>query len=163
MKVKDYLECVLHSFERYYDIKKTEVTPPFDAEARFLSHEEQYFLVKSAKLGETDSSETVYFSVLDSLDLNTLITLDAHAWENGIKNIHPSFGHRNSDVSLVILSEKVEEDVFKAVKKLHHSKSYFCSLKGWSNYRLIVTETSTKRIACNRLGKDFIGILNSIY
>ena len=163
MQIKDYLTSLLHSFERYYDVKTEDVTPPFDAEAKFFSHEEQYFLTKAAKLSESDSSETVYFCTKDNLDLQTLLELDSEAWNSGTKDICPVFGHRNSDVTLIIICEKISDEAFKAVKKLHHTKSFCFSFKGWSNYRLIVTETSSKRIACNRLGSHLKKLLNSIY
>ena len=50
MTKSEALEKVLLSFKRYYNIKQEDVTEPFAAEAEFRTHDEHYFLVKSAKL-----------------------------------------------------------------------------------------------------------------
>lgn len=55
------LERVLRSYQTYYNIKTEAVEPPFAAEAIFGSHNEQYFLIKKAKVADIDTNETVYF------------------------------------------------------------------------------------------------------
>ena len=56
------LERVLRSYQTYYNIKTEAVEPPFAAEAIFGSHNEQYFLIKKAKVADIDTNETVYFA-----------------------------------------------------------------------------------------------------
>ena len=55
------LQKLLHSFERYYNVREECVVAPFSAEAEFHSHSEQYFLVKSAHVADIDSNEYVFF------------------------------------------------------------------------------------------------------
>ena len=55
MTAQQALQTLLKSYWRYYNVKEEGVEPPFVAEAEFLSQDVQYFLVKSAKLGEADS------------------------------------------------------------------------------------------------------------
>ena len=62
------IKKLLPAFSQYYTIKEVDVTPPFCAEAEFRSHNEQYFLVRSAHIADIDSNEFVYFSAADSLD-----------------------------------------------------------------------------------------------
>ena len=57
MTAQQALQTLLKSYWRYYNVKEEGVEPPFVAEAEFLSQDVQYFLVKSAKLGEADSHE----------------------------------------------------------------------------------------------------------
>lgn len=71
----------MKSYETYYDINRDDPEPPFEAEAVFHSHDKQYFLMKSAKLGETESNEYVFFAKLDFLDTERLKRLDKIAWE----------------------------------------------------------------------------------
>lgn len=54
------LERILRSYQTYYNIKTEAVEPPFAAEAIFGSHNEQYFLIKKAKVADIDTNETVY-------------------------------------------------------------------------------------------------------
>lgn len=161
MKSSDAAQKILKSFERYYSIKlrsgegETQSVPnPFFAEAVFKSHTEQYFLVKSAKLSESDSSERVFFYVSENLDMEKLLEIEEIAWREGLSGFVPYFGHRNTDVTLVIVSDRIEGDAFDAVRKIKHSKSYMMTLKGWSDFRLVALEASTMRVTYNRLGKS---------
>ena len=73
------LERVLRSYQTYYNIKTEAVEPPFAAEAIFGSHNEQYFLIKKAKVADIDTNETVYFATEESLSKERLLELDAIA------------------------------------------------------------------------------------
>ena len=55
MTSKEALQTLLKSYWRYYNVKDEGVEEPFAAEAEFLSQDVQYFLVKSAKLGEAEN------------------------------------------------------------------------------------------------------------
>ena len=48
------LEKIIESFRRYYDVSTENVDLPFAAKAVFKSHNEQYFLVKAAKVADID-------------------------------------------------------------------------------------------------------------
>ena len=83
------LERVLRSYQTYYNIKTEAVEPPFAAEAIFGSHNEQYFLIKKAKVADIDTNETVYFATEESLSKDRLLELDSIAWERGTANVQP--------------------------------------------------------------------------
>ena len=95
MTTREALEALLPSYRTYYNIISENVTQPFDAEAVFNSHNEQYYLVKKAKVADVDSNEFVFFKIVDVLDKETYEILDKTAWEEGIKRVEPSFGHKN--------------------------------------------------------------------
>lgn len=156
------LEQLLRSFEAYYNVKREGVEAPFDAEAEFHSHDEQYFLMRSARIGEADSKEYVYFKVMEHLDEETLMNLDAAAWERGLAKVVPHAEHRNSDVTLFVLADHITEEAFQKVSRLRHYKSYRFSLQGWSQYRLVALELSTGRIAHNRQGQGLAKLVRNI-
>ena len=120
------LEKTLTAFSRYYDINTENPTSPFVAEASFHSHTEQYFLLKEAKLSEIESSEYVFFAHTDFLSQEKLLQLDERAWSVGLSRVKPTSSHRNSDVTLVLIADKVDESAFNLVKKLKHYKSINC-------------------------------------
>lgn len=150
----ELLENILKSYSVYYDIKQEDVTEPFAAEAEFHTHDEQYFLVRSATISEAESNEYVYFAVEDKVDSEKLAQLDEKAWEAGLSRIHPHSSHRNSDITLVIMAEQLTEDAFAKIPKLRHYKSYRLGLHGWTNYRLVAIEHSSGRAVFNRQGRD---------
>lgn len=153
MSAAETLEKVLKSYEVYYDVNR-EAEPPFAAEAVFRSHNEQFFLTRSAKISEAESIEFVFFAAEEHLDAQKLAELDERAWSTGLSRVRPHSSHRNSDVTLIILAEHLDEAAFKAVKRLHRYKSYRLGFQGWSNYRVIALETSSGRLAFNRQGQS---------
>ncbi len=162
MTPNEALERLLPSYIRYYDVIREGVEPPFAAEARFHSHNEQYILVKSARVSEADSHEYIYFAVADELDAARAAELDAAAWERGMAWVKPHSAHRNSDVTLVVLAEHITPDAAAFIKKSRHYQSYRFGLQGWSNYRAIALETSSGTLTYNRLGGDLKKLFRNI-
>lgn len=149
------LERLLRSYTRYYNVLRgRDVEPPFAAEAVFHSHDEQFVLVKSARISESDSHEYVFFATVDKLDAETAVALEQTAWDRGMARVQPHMNHRNSDVTLIMLAEHITPEAKLAVKKSKRSKSYKHSLHGWSSYRAIALETSSGDLVSNRLGRD---------
>lgn len=159
---EESLNKLLQSFEHYYDVKRTGVEDPFCAEAVFHAHSEQYFLVKDARLGEVDSNEYVFFCNAPELNLEFLAELSLKAWEAGLSRVSVGSGHRNSDISLIILSDKIEETIYKSIKKIKYYKSYKMGFLGYSHFKLIAAELSTGRLCYNRFGADYKKTLNNI-
>lgn len=159
MKVTEKLEKVLRSFERYYDLNKESPTPPFSAEASFKSSQEQYVLVKSARIAESESNEYVFFYAADEINTDCLSQLERTAWETGLSRVQPHFNHRNSDVTLIIIANQLDTEIQKKIKKINHFKSYAFTLKGWSRFRIIAAELSSNRFFYNRFGKELKKIL----
>ena len=179
---------ILQTFERYYNISTQDVAAPFVAEATFCSHNEQYFIVKAAKVADIDSNEYVFFysdgsciedlrpaageggscQVEESHEKKEMLSperideISRIAWERGLSKIKPYYGHRNTDVTLVILSDRIAEESFRKIKKLNHYKSYKFGLYGWSSFRALAYETSTGRAVTNRRGSDLKKLVASL-
>ena len=162
MSPTDALSTLLKSYNRYYNVVTEGVESPFAAEAIFHTHDEQYFLVKSAKLAEAESNEYVFFYTGDSLDLNRARTLDQCAWERGLSRTKPGPNHRNTDVTLILLAERIAPDAADFLKKTRHYQSYRFTFHGWSSYRVVALETSTGTLSHNKQGKDLKKLFRNI-
>lgn len=152
----ELLEKVLSLFKKYYTITKNN-SGLFDAEAEFRSHNEQYVLVRSAKIADIDSNDFAYFKMVSILSAENVKTFCDEAWRAGLLKVVPYYGHRNSDVTLVILAERVSSDFFdvaRVISKINFRKIYKCLLFGWSNFRLCVLDLSNGKCYCNRYGKN---------
>ena len=158
MEIPEALERILPAFEQYYTVNK-DSEPPFCAQAEFRSHNEQYFLVRSAHIADIDSNEFVYFAQSPSLSKEELENFVNKSWENGLSKVKPYNGHRNSDVSLIIITKNLECPLENAIKKTKLYKSYKWSLHGWSHFKLAVVELDTQHIYFNRFGKDYKKLL----
>ena len=157
METSQALEKILPAFERYYTVNK-DSEPPFCAQAEFRSHNEQYFLVRSAHIADIDSNEFVYFATTASLTKEVLEDLSKQAWEKGLSKVKPYNGHRNSDITLIILTDTLAEDknqLIKQIKKTKFYKSYKFSFHAWRNFKIVLVDLETQIIYFNRLGKDY--------
>ena len=162
MTALEALPILLKSYIAYYNVTEENLTPPFAAEAEFHSHEEQFFLVKAAKLSESESKEFVFFAVTEHLTLQLAKQYDETAWETGLSRVKPHDGHRNSDVVLFILADKIDDDAAAYLKKLRRYQSYRHTLHGWSHYRVIAQEMSTGKAVFNRMGRQLKKLLRNI-
>ena len=162
MTAREALPKLLRSYYAYYNVEEENVTPPFAAEAEFHSHEEQFFLVKQAKLSESESKEFVFFAVTEHLTVQELKLLDEKAWETGMSRVFPHDGHRNSDVVLFILADVIDADAKKVIKTMKRYQSYKHTLHGWSHYRVIAQEMSTGKPVFNRMGRELKKLLRNI-
>ncbi|MBQ1228627.1 MAG: hypothetical protein IIX87_02005 [Firmicutes bacterium] len=118
--------------------------------------------MKQAKLSEAESKEFVFFAVSEHLTLDELKMLDEAAWQTGMSRVFPHDGHRNSDVVLIILADKVDADAAALIKKLKRYESYKRTLHGWSHYRVIVRDMSTGKVTFNRMGRTLKNVLSKI-
>ena len=159
MEPVEAINKILPVFEQYYTVKKDDITPPFCKEAEFRSHNEQYFLVRSAHIADIDSNEFVYFAVSDELTGAKLEEFVKAAWDAGLAKVRPYNGHRNSDVSLLIFTKSLSPETAQIIKKTKLYKSYKFSFYGWSHFKLAVCNVSDMTITSNRLGKDYVKLI----
>lgn len=162
MTTNEIFEKLLESFHAYYNVYLINEPSPFAAMAEFHSHDEQYFLIKSAKISEAESNEYVYFATVKHLQEETLYNLDAAAWNTGLSKIIPHKNHRNSYIVLFIIADEMDSDVYKKIPKINHYKSYRFSLQGWTNYQLVAIESSSGRMFCNHQGQRWEKLICNI-
>lgn len=162
MTVSEAMEKLLHSYEIYYNVNRETPTAPFAAEAVFHSHDEQFFLVKSAKLSEAESHEYVFFAEEETLTAERLRFLADTAWAEGISRVEPYSSHQSSDVVLGVLAEQITPEAMALVPKLRHYQSYRLGFHGWSHFRLYALEISSGRSAHNRQGRTLKKVFQSI-
>ena len=150
MEKHEALERLLKAYSGYYNINRETPMKPFAAEASFEKHDEQYFLMKSAKLSEADSREYLFFALEEVLTCDRLLELDRLAWEECLRRTVPEENHKNTDAALLILADRVEEEALPLIRRMRHYKSYRFGLRGFSSYRLLVCEMTTEKMTTNR-------------
>lgn len=160
----EVLEKIYKSYSSYYSLKiagsegadAAKVASPFCAEAEFKSHTEKYVLVKSAKIADIDSNEYVYFydAQQDSFSIEKIKELSQLAWKEGLAKVKPVYGHRNTDITLIVFSPSLSPEAKKSVKKINFYKSYKFGIYGWSRFRLCVYDDSASKCYTNRFADD---------
>ena len=159
MTASDAFEKLLRAFRDYYDVNRESPAVPFAAEAVYHSHEEQYFLVRAARIAESESHEYIFFAVEKSLDAERLRMLADAAWNAGTERVRPHKDHRNSDIALMILTDSVTPDALALAPKLRFYRSYRFTLHGWSHFRLALWDGASGKAVCNRQGKQFAKLI----
>ena len=156
------LSALLPLFADYYNVNTEDVREPFVAEAIFKSHNEQYYLIKAAKVADINVSEYVYFAKCEKLGESELLSLDETAWERGIANARPGYDHRSTDVTLIILAGTIDEGIKKKIRKMRHYKSWKFGFNGWSNYRLVAIGCSEGAAYFNHQGRSLKKLVGNI-
>lgn len=162
MTASEALPRLLDAYDAYYDVNRTDPAPPFAAEAVFHSHEEGFFLVRSARLSESESHEYVFFAVEKVLTLSRLEELAQIAWDTGLARVKPHGSHQSSDVILEILADTIEPDAMARIPKLKFYRSYRFTLQGWSHFRLFALEVPSGATACNRQGQRLKSVFTGL-
>ena len=156
MTLDELFRAFLKAYATYYNVKETpEKDSPFDAEAVFSSCEEQYFLLKGITLSETRIAEFVRFAKRGRLTRAELERLDALAWEQGLAAA--------TDVTLIVLAERADDDAKARVRTCRHGKTYRLGLHGFSHYRLAVVERATGDFFFNRQGGHLKPLVQDIW
>lgn len=151
-EIPEVLEKLLKVFEGYYDINRETPHAPFLAEADFRMHDEQYFLIRSARLSETDTRELLFFTVVDKLTPEYFEQLSAAAWETGLNCADIRENHRLTDIGLIILAKGVPEETCRMIRKTRRTKSHLFGMRGYSRFRVLAVDLSDKRFIRNSMG-----------
>ena len=162
MNTDETLAALIPLFENYYNVNTENVREPFVAEAVFESHNEQYYLIKAAKVANIDMNEYVYFAKCDELGADDFRVFDETAGERGLANVTPSYDHRSTDVTLLIIADRIDSNIRKRIKRTRRYKSYKWGFNGWSNYRLVAIECSTGKAVYNRHGRSLEKLVGNI-
>ncbi len=163
MNRKEALESLLDAHGGYYNVNRETPTEPFDAEATFLMHNERYFLLKSAKVSETDAGEHIFFATSSHLTAEELGTFVERAWEIGLERVEPGPNHKNTDVILYVLADETEEGIRKCVRKHKFYQGYKFGFHGYSHFKLVVHDLSNGTTHYNRLGEDRRKVIDHIF
>lgn len=156
----EVLEKLYNSYRPYYSLKisgkdDADVASPFCAEAEFKSHTEKYVLVKSAKIADIDSNEYVYFyDAQEVFSIEKVKELANLAWKEGLSKVKPAYGHRNTDITLIIICPVLADEAKKTARKINFYKSYKFGIYGWSRFRLCIYEETSRKCFANRFADD---------
>ncbi len=163
MTPSEALKRILPLYGDYYTVREGDAAAaPFRAEAECIVNDEHYTAYRTVKISEVVSRELVFFATADSLNAEQALSLAEAAWEEGQSRIRPGPTHRNTDVVLVVLTERLSDEAARAFKSFRRVKNYRFTFHGWSTLRLVAIETSSGRMAFNRLGRGLKKLFGNI-
>lgn len=150
------LQRLLASHETWFDVYRDYEFGGrmFPGYAEFHSHGEQYVLVKRAKLWEVDAFEYLFFEVADVLDAELLESLVQFMTTQAIQKVQPDPNHMTSYLSLVVIANRVPDEVKRLVRKTKFRKNFALGIRGWADLRLAVIDLTDRSVTTNSQGKD---------
>lgn len=149
------LERILLAYTNYYDIERDrpEGDGEFIASAQFHSRSEKYVLSKKAKLWGLEQNEYVYF-FMGEADTDKIGSLIQKAIDLAMPQIKPHSEHMYSHITLIALSDRLDDAARSAIKKARFQKSFRLSLHGWVEFRIAAVDFSDGSIISNKAGKS---------
>ena len=162
MTKEEALSKILQAYERYYNVNSESPEPPFAAEAVFSLHDEQYFLIKSARISEADAREYAFFALADELTPELFEKFYKAAWEAGLRRMTPGPNMRSLDVSLLIAADEITEPARALIRKSKKSLSHRFGFWGYTHYRICAFEAESGKTAANRMGDNIEKTVKSV-
>ena len=131
------LDQILPAFQQYYTIKKEDVTPPFCAEAEFRSHNEQYFLVRSAHIADIEKK---YRKDLPEKNQNDLKPIEKSNQESAIEGntVESNASEKQESIDENLICPRCGKQlVLRTAKKGTNAGQQFYGCSGFPNCRYI--------------------------
>ena len=160
----EILDLLLDSYRAYFDIRRNVEIEGlrFNAEAEFHSRSEKYVLVKSAKLWATETNEYTYFMLADRLTPGDWSKIRDAVLQESKRRIRPHREHMCSFVTIIIVSDNIDDDARNDIKRFSYQKSFLFSFHGWMEFRAAAFDLSDNTIITNRRGKCLLKVINGI-
>lgn len=138
------LDRLLAAHGAWFDISRNKEIAgrTFSGFAEFHSHGSQYVLVKRVKLWEAEEHEYILFDVVDHLTLSDVHENVAFMKESAMALVHPEPNHMSSNLSLVVIATKADDDALAELRRARYRKNFLFGLRGWSDMRLAVVDLS---------------------
>lgn len=157
------LNRILAAHEGYFDVQRDYeyAGKLFQGYGEFHSHGQKYVLVKRATLWEVDAHEHVFLSTVEHLDRPWLADAIAFMKTHGLAKAIPQPNHMCTNITLVVVADHADDEVWKLVRSIRFRKNYAWGLRGWSDLRLAVVDLSQNRVATNPAGKTLAKTLRS--
>lgn len=162
--LQEKLDNLLNSYSEYFDVRRDTDSggEKFAAECDFYSRSERYALVKKANLWAAETYEYAFIAFEEDVDLVRFAQLKSASLKTGLVRVVPHKEHMYTYITLVLVAEHIDEEVFEMVKKTKFRKNYLCTLHGWADYRVIVKELSSGKMYYNNGGSALKKLLRDI-
>ena len=150
------LKRILAAHEAFFDVHRDYefAGRSFPGFAEFHSFDQQYVLVKRAKLWEANSHEYLFFTYAETFDEAQLDKWVRFMKERGLEKVTSEPNHMSSGLALVVIADNCTEGAKRAVRRVRFRKNFALGFRGWADLRVIVADLSTRCVYANAAGKQ---------
>lgn len=149
-KTYEYLNAALKYFETAFDVKKNVCFEKFtaDAFAYFNCRSEKYLISKKAALWDYETNEYNFFFCRSFSSAEEFIALRNSVLEKGLSLVKPDSRHMSSDINMIIISDSINDDIKKEIKKYKYTKTYRFNFYGRAYFQTSGIDLTDKNIIC---------------
>lgn len=157
------LDRLLAAHETWFDVSSPYefAGRVFPGYAEFHSTAEKYVLVKRAKLWGASVHEYLFFELSDHVTMPVFDDLLAFMTHEALEKVSVDAEHMTSYLSLVVIADRIDDDVRKAIRKARFRKNYKFGLQGWVDLRVAAVCLSDASIVTNVMGRELRATLES--
>ena len=147
---------LLLAFSHHYDTQQNYyfAGETFAGYGEFHSRAEKYVFVKKAQIWAAEAHDYLFIQYMPCLTVSALQALIALLQTQGINKIQPHPEHMQSSLTLIVLTDRADDDSLSLCRKTKFHKSFRFGWYGWANLRLAVLDKTAQTVMTNRAGKD---------
>ena len=167
MRREDFLPVLQDSFSAYYDVfpndDQSETSLPLAFRADYFSRAEKYWLSKSIKIWGNETNEFAYIFSSDSFDSKTAEECVQYALDQGLPRVKPHKEHQYTNIKVVFVADKLDEETVKYIQNRKYSKNYKFSLHGFTELKTAAVEMETEKVFHNRAGHEMTDYFRKLF
>ena len=163
MDIASYFGNLFERYSIYYNTSKDVVilNENVDIMAEFKDVHGRTFLSSKDVIDSYEINEICYVKRAEKVDILSLSNYTDFLKKAVDVYVQPKRGHMCTYITGVLVTENhLEDDLISSIKKFKYSKSFFFSLHGWCEIRLLVINPEKEQIITNKPGKKVIKFYN---
>ncbi len=159
-----FLEVLKDAYSAYYTlVEDVETELPLAFRADYKDRDELYFLSKKATIWANEKNEYCYLFSASDFSPATVKTCVDYALADGLPRVKPHKEHQCTNIKVVFLADKADDEVRKAVKKLSFTKNYKFGLWGFTNLLAGFVDMETQKTVTNAAGHELVPFFKKLF
>ena len=159
-----FMEILKDSYSAYYTIEDlSHESLPLVFRADYKASDEHFWFTKTARVWVNEKNEYCYVFSAESFSPEEAEACMNWAWDDGMPRVQPHKNHQCTNVKLVFVADRVEEDTARAVRKMSRTKNYHHGLYGYSNLLTGLVDLSTEKTVTNREGHELVPFFKKLF
>lgn len=161
MTQDEYIEKLISKFEINFDIEKdiTLIGYTVNVYAKFSNISGRTFITQNDIIDRIETHEHCFIKKLDSISENEILEFGQFLKKAADNMVNPSSDHMSTYITGVIVTNNVDENSRKAVKKYCYNKAFKFYLHGWCDVRYICVDLEKREVITNKAGRR----VNKVY
>lgn len=155
MDINTYIGILYNRYCIYYNTSKDVIIldKTVDIFARYKDIQGRTFLTSKDIIDIFETNEICFVKHFEKIDTLSLLNFTEFLKKAAAKYVEPKRGHMCTYITGVIVTQdNIDDELKSIIKKFKYSKSYFFTLHGWCEIRLLVINPTKDEVISNKPG-----------